>query len=163
LVLSGARGVARVVFHGNRPLTQARYTSSRFLASIPLSDSPPRFEWPHAAGCFRSHGASSRHNATLSLAMILDLTCVAVVVPIYFAYVLSETASPTTDLDFTPNPPDTATASTRVRRHQNSRLQCAPVAWVMMSRTAKLEGQVGSHRGASPVRVCSAPFRDLGE
>ena len=88
MVLSGARGVARVVFHGNRPLTQARYTSSRFLASIPLSDSPPRFEWPHAAGCFRSHGASSRHNATLPLAMILDLTCVAVVVPILLSFCL---------------------------------------------------------------------------
>ena len=159
MVLSGARGVARVVVHGNRPLTQARYPSSRFFASIPLSDSPPHFEWPHAAGCFRSHGrASSLHKAALSLAIVLDLTCVAVVVPISLLFCLNR---PLRRL-FAPTPQHGKSQHARPA-HQKSRLQRAPVVWVMMSRTTKPEGQVGSHRGASLVLVCSAPFCDLGE
>ena len=39
---------------------------SRFHSAV---ESPPHFEWPHTAGCFRSHGASSQHNAALSLVM----------------------------------------------------------------------------------------------
>ena len=105
MVLSGARGVARVVVHGNRPLTHARYPSSRFFASIPLSDSPPHFEWPHAAGCFRSHGrASSLHKAALSLAMVLDLTCVGVVVPISLLFCLNRPLRRPTSISLRPPP-----------------------------------------------------------
>ena len=162
MVLSGARGVARVVVHGNRPLTQARYPSSRFFASIPLSDSPPHFEWPHAAGCFRSHGrASSLHKAALSLAMVLDLTCVGVVVPISLLFCLNRPLRRPTSISL--RPPQHGKSQHARPAHQKSRLQRAPVEWVMMSRTTKPEGQVGSHRGASLVLVCSAPFCDLGE
>ena len=162
MVLSGARGVARVVVHGNRPLTHARYPSSHFFASIPLSDSPPHFEWPHAAGCFRSHGrASSLHKAALSLAMGLDLTCVGVVVPISLLFCLNRPLRRPTSISL--RPPQHGKSQHARPANQKSRLQRAPVEWVMMSRTTKPEGKESSHRGASLVLVCSAPFCDLGE
>ena len=68
-------------------------------------ESPPHFEWPHAAGCFRSHGrASSLHKAALSLAMVLDLTCVGVVVPISLLFCLNRPLRRPTSISLRPPP-----------------------------------------------------------
>ena len=163
MVLSGARGVARVVVHGNRPLTQARYPSSRFLASIPLSSLRLILNGRTLLAAFGPTGGRVRYTKRHCPWpwSLIYLTCVAVVVPISLLFCLNRPLRRPTSISL--RPPQHGKSQHARPAHQKSRLQRAPVEWVMMSRTTKPEGQVGSHRGASLVLVCLVPVCDLGE